>query len=144
MQVMKGDRFRPAVLTPGRVAPQQPCSVCNPKVTCRWSVCESGTHCLAPIMMLQVNIITCGGSGAALPERVPGRIGQGRRNIASLHGRGKNTHRFRPGVGSFPWQCRPCPYVTRLASNHAPAARASTPGPNHDVASQCDNATTCM
>ena len=35
-------------------------------------VCESEAQRLAPIMILQINIIMCGGSDPSLPERVPG------------------------------------------------------------------------
>ena len=48
-------------------------------------VCESEAQRLAPIMTLQINIMTCGVSDPSLPERVPGTQGRVARNVAGLH-----------------------------------------------------------
>ena len=76
-------------------------------------VCEGEAQRLAPIMILQINITMCGGQTRHCPKGCRAhRAGSYETSPASTVG--LDARRFRPGVGSFPWQCRPCPYVSNL------------------------------
>ena len=76
-------------------------------------VCESEAQRLAPVMILQINIIMCGGQTRHCPKGCRAhRAGSYETSPASIVG--LDAHRFRPGVGSFLWQCRLCPYITDL------------------------------
>ena len=83
LQVMRGERFRPAVLTTRWGGPAFTQRL-QPKV-CVLVVCESEAQRLAPIMTLQINIMNCGGTDPSLPERMLGAQGRVVRSITRLH-----------------------------------------------------------
>ena len=75
----------------------------------------------------------------ALPERVPDAWGRVVRSITGLHRGAKVPTDFDREWGRFPGSAGRAPVSPICATNHAAAALAPTPGPDHDVANQRHN-----
>jgi hypothetical protein len=74
-----------------------------------------------------------------LPDRVPDAWGRVVRSITGLHRGVKMPTDFDREWDRFPGSVGRTPTLPILESNHAAAALASTPGPDHDVANQHHN-----